>query len=72
MTGVSGLSVRSNRQLHPDEKKAIADKAEADKLTKAVCLSVKCWAQYPVGSEAYNSNYVNQLEASQLGPEIEW
>jgi hypothetical protein len=75
--GVSGLSVRFNRQLHPDEKSAIAkqangNQAEQDKLTKAKCLAVKCWAEYPVGSDAYNANYVSQLEASQLGPEIEW
>jgi filamentous hemagglutinin len=66
-----------NRQLHPDEKSAIAkqangDQAEQDKLTKAACLAVKCWAEYPVGSDAYNANYVSQLEASQLGPEIAW
>jgi filamentous hemagglutinin len=66
-----------NRQLHPDEKKAIADKAgndkdELDKLTKAACFAVNCWAEYPVGSDAYNANYVGQLEASQLGPELDW
>jgi filamentous hemagglutinin len=68
---------RFNRQLHPDEKQAIADKAgsdkaEQDKLTKAACLAVKCWAEYPVGSDAYNANYVSQLEASQLGAELTW
>lgn len=36
-----------NRQLHPDEKKAIenaakGDQAEADKLTRAACYVVKC------------------------------
>ncbi|VVD28118.1 protein of unknown function [Paraburkholderia dioscoreae] len=45
-------TVRFNRQLHPDEKSAIAkqangDQAEQDKLTKAACLAVKCWAEYP-------------------------
>ncbi len=74
----SGYNVdRFNRQLHPDEKSAIAkqangDAAEQDKLTKAACLAVKCWAEYLVGSDAYNANYVSQLEASQLGSEIEW
>ncbi|MFP3563682.1 hemagglutinin repeat-containing protein [Paraburkholderia sp. SIMBA_030] len=74
----SGYNVdRFNRQLHPDEKSTIAkqangDQAEQDKLTKAACLAVKCWAEYPVGSDAYNANYVSQLEASQLGPEIAW
>ncbi|MDR6422864.1 hypothetical protein J2801_005161 [Paraburkholderia phenoliruptrix] len=75
---VSGYYVdRFNRQLHPDEKQRIADqangdKAEQDKLTKAACLAVKCWAEYPQGSDQYNANYVSQLEASQLGPEIAW
>jgi filamentous hemagglutinin len=75
---ISGYNVDLyNRQLHSDEKEAIADKAgndgtEQDKLTKAACLAVKCWAQYPVGSDAYNANYVSQLEASQLEPQIEW
>ncbi|NPT35175.1 hypothetical protein [Paraburkholderia xenovorans] len=70
-------TVRFNRQLHPDEKSAIAkqangDQAEQDKLTKAACLAVKCWAECPQGSDQYNANYVSQLEATQLGPEIEW
>ncbi|MGF6810169.1 filamentous hemagglutinin [Paraburkholderia sp. Clong3] len=75
---VSGYNVdRFNRQLHPDEKKAIADKANGDaaeekKLTQAACYVVKCWAEYPQGSDQYNANYVSQLEASQLGPELQW
>jgi len=75
--GVSGCGVRFNRQLHPDEKQVIADKAgsdkaEANKLTKAACIAVKCWAEYPMGSDAYNTNYVSQLDASQLGAELTW
>ncbi|VVD74098.1 hypothetical protein PCO31111_00782 [Pandoraea communis] len=63
--------------MSPDEKRAIANKAggnkvEQEKLTKAACLAVKCWAQYPVGSDEYNRNYVDLLEASQLGPELAW
>lgn len=66
-----------NRQLHHDEKKAIKDAAngdqsEADKLTKAACYVVKCWAEFAPGSAEYNANYVSQLEASQLGPEPDW
>jgi filamentous hemagglutinin len=79
MSGASGALNADlyNRQLHPDEKKAIADKAngdktEQDKLTKAACLAVKCWAEYPQGSVEYNTNYVSQVEASQLGPELAW
>jgi len=73
----AGTEGRYNRQLHPEEKKVIAekagsDKAEQEKLTKAACLAVKCWAEYPVGSDEYNKNYVGQLEASQLQPEIDW
>ncbi|MCG5075168.1 hypothetical protein [Paraburkholderia tagetis] len=68
---------RFNRQLHPDEKQAIKDKAngdqaEQDKLTKAACYAVKCWAEYKQGSDEYNKNYVSQREASQLGPELQW
>jgi filamentous hemagglutinin len=48
------------------------DKAEADKLTKAACYAVKCWAEYPRGSDQYNANHVSQLEASQLEPELAW
>ena len=68
---------RFNRRLHPHEKKAIADKAggdkiELDKLIKAACNAVKCCAEFPAGSDAYNANYVGQLEASQLAPELAW
>ncbi|BBU31401.1 hypothetical protein BTHE68_51350 [Burkholderia sp. THE68] len=74
---MSGLPDLYNRQLHLDEKQAIKDKAngdqaEADKLTKAACYAVKCWAEYPQGSDQYNANYVSQLEASQLGSELAW
>jgi filamentous hemagglutinin len=66
-----------NRQLHDDEKKAIADKAGKDKelekrLTSAACYEVKCWAQYKPGSQEFTDNYVSQLEASQLQPEFDW
>ncbi|MDR5884319.1 hypothetical protein, partial [Caballeronia sp. LZ032] len=66
-----------NRQLNQKEKKTIADQAngdaaEASRLTKAACYAVKCWAEYAPGSEQYNANFVSQLEASQLGPELAW
>lgn len=66
-----------NRQLHPDEKQAIkeaanGDKAEEDRLTRAACYAVKCWAEFAPGSAEYSANYVSQLEASQLGPELAW
>jgi hypothetical protein len=71
------LTDRFNRQLHPDEKTAIVhkangDKAEEDKLTKAACYVVKCWAEFKPGSTDYNANYVGEVEASQLGKELEW
>ncbi|WP_153100239.1 hypothetical protein [Paraburkholderia hayleyella] len=75
--GVSGCRVRFNRQIHPEERSAIEkkagkDKAEEERLTKAACLAVKCWAEFKPGSDEYNRNYVSQVEASQLQPEIDW
>jgi filamentous hemagglutinin len=66
-----------NRQLHPNEKKAIAetagnDEAERNRLTRAACYAVKCWAEFAPGSVEYNKTHVSQLEASQLGPELDW
>ncbi|TDY23646.1 hypothetical protein B0G81_4033 [Paraburkholderia sp. BL6665CI2N2] len=77
MTVISNVApCRFNRQLHPGEKKitdqANGDKAEEVKLTKAACYAVKCWAEYPKGSDQYNANYVSQLDASQLVPELSW
>jgi len=66
-----------NRQLHPDEKKAISEKANGDKaeekrLTQAACYAVQCWAQYSPNSDAYAANYVSAEQAAQLGPEMQW
>ncbi|MBB3005271.1 filamentous hemagglutinin [Paraburkholderia tropica] len=66
-----------NRQLHPDEKQKIhdyanGDKTEEDKLTKAACYVVQCWAQYPVGSAEYNANYVSQADLIGLQKELDW
>ncbi|MCF7695981.1 filamentous hemagglutinin, partial [Mycetohabitans sp. B2] len=68
---------RFNRQINDNEKRAIAEKAgsnkaEQERLTKAACYAVKCWAEYKPGSEEYTKHYVSQLEASQLQPEIDW
>ncbi|MCF2133970.1 MULTISPECIES: hemagglutinin repeat-containing protein [Mycetohabitans] len=68
---------RFNRQINDKEKRAIAEKADSDKaeqerLVKAACYAVKCWAEYKPGSEEYTKRYVSQLEASQLQPEIDW
>ncbi|MGN5476823.1 hypothetical protein ACTMU2_07255 [Cupriavidus basilensis] len=68
---------RFNRQLHQSEKDKIraqanGDKAAEDRLTRAACYEVKCWAEYSVGSDQYKNNYVSTVEASQLGPELDW
>ena len=68
---------RFNRQLHDDEKRAIKKSAGDDeelekRLTRAACYEVKCWAQYKPGSAEYTTNYVSQLEASQLQAEFDW
>ncbi len=67
----------NNRLLHFDEKERIRLAAEGDadkqaRLTKAACFEVKCWAQYPVGSELYKANYVSVAEMSGLQVEWDW
>lgn len=67
----------NNRQLHPNEKalikvKANGDSAVEERLIKAACYEVKCWAQYPEGSEAYKANYVSVMEVSNLKAETAW
>ena len=73
----SAATDRFNRQLSPKEEKIIAeqagaDQSEQDRLARAACYAVKCWAEYKPGSQEYTANYVSQLEASQLGPELAW
>ncbi len=75
---LSGAAVdRFNRQLSDKEKQAIKNEANGnnakeERLSKAGCLTVRCWAEYKHASREYNKNYVNQLEASELGSELEW
>jgi filamentous hemagglutinin len=75
---VAGVNVdANNRQLHQSEKDLIARKANGDKvtaerLTKAACFEIKCWAQFPEGSPLYNQNYVSSVEAAGLTQEIAW
>lgn len=50
----------NNRQLHPSEKQRITELAKGDarkeaRLTAAACALVKCYAEYPEGSDAYNA-----------------
>jgi len=57
---VTGLNVdTNNRQLHPQEKARIKQLAGGDpqkeaRLTAAACALVRCYAEYPEGSAAYN------------------
>ncbi|UCV08564.1 DUF637 domain-containing protein [Dechloromonas denitrificans] len=49
-----------NRQLHPDEKARIKQLANGDpakeaRLTAAACSMVRCYAEYPEDSAAYNN-----------------
>ncbi|WP_321851080.1 hemagglutinin repeat-containing protein [Burkholderia diffusa] len=59
---LSGASVdRFNRQLHPDEKKAIHDKANGDKALEKRSTRA-----------AFNANFVSLVEAENLKSEIGW
>jgi filamentous hemagglutinin len=67
----------NNRMLHHNEKEMIAKKANGDKvaverLTKAACFEIKCWAQFPEGSPLYIQSYVSPAEAAGLKQEIAW
>ncbi|MBS0344061.1 MAG: DUF637 domain-containing protein, partial [Proteobacteria bacterium] len=67
----------NNRLAHYDEREQMRLAAEGDKalearLNRAACLEIKCWAQYPEGSELYKENYVSAVEASTLVSELAW
>jgi len=73
----SAVSVEANnRQLHQTEKDLIKrqakDKDEEDRLTKAACYIVKCWAEYPEGSAEYASSYLDVMDAYNLKTELAW
>jgi len=68
--GVSGLSVRFNRQLHPDENQAIKNLANGDadkdhRLEAAGCALVHCAAEFAPGTTDY-AKY-SALEAEGAG-----
>jgi filamentous hemagglutinin len=49
-----------NRQLHPEEKQRIKQLAKGDpvkeaRLTAVACAAVKCYAEFPVDSEVYQT-----------------
>jgi hypothetical protein len=75
MTGVN--AAENNRLLHFDEKERIrlvagGDAAKQERLTKAACFEVKCWAQYPEGSALYKANYVSVAEMGGMQAEWDW
>ncbi len=75
ITGVN--AAMNNRLLHYDEKERIrlAANGDADKqerLTKAACFEVKCWAQFPEGSDLYKANYVSVAQMGALQVEWDW
>lgn len=74
---IGQVADENNRKLHYDEKQRIKQKAdgnaaEEERLTKAACYAVQCWAQYPEGSQLYNANYVSDSDAQSLKPELTW
>jgi len=67
----------NNRQLHQSEKELIAKKENGDndveeRLTKAACYVVKCWAEYPENSKEYEANFVDVMDAYALKDELAW
>jgi filamentous hemagglutinin len=67
----------NNRQLHTSEKELIAKKANGNKnveerLTKAACYAVQCWAEYPENSKERAANYVSVMDAYTLKDELAW
>jgi hypothetical protein len=75
MTGVN--AAMNNRLMHFDEKERIriaagGDVDKQERLTKAACFEIKCWAQFPEGSDLYKANYVSVAEMSGLQTEWDW
>ena len=65
----------NNRLLHQNEKERLATLAKAtglseEKLTRAACYEVKCWAQYPEGSKERDAAYVSVAETFGLSKEL--
>jgi filamentous hemagglutinin len=69
------VGVTNNRLLHENEKQRIKELAKGDKeleekLTRAACFEVKCWAQYPEGSAEWQQNFVSIGESIALANEL--
>ncbi|MEN2472538.1 hypothetical protein ACN22W_17890 [Burkholderia theae] len=52
-------------------EKAGKGKVEQETLTRAVCYAVKCWAEYPAGSDERNGSFISEVEAAQLKPQLD-
>ncbi|MDH3064154.1 hemagglutinin repeat-containing protein [Achromobacter insolitus] len=77
--GAGGAAVADqfNRQLHISELERInleanGDSAKQERLTKAACYEVKCWAEFPEGSPLYNQKFVSDAEIREYQQEHAW
>jgi filamentous hemagglutinin len=66
----------NNRQLHPSEKQRIKDITKStglseERLTRAACYAVKCWAEFPEGSQERAATYVSVAETFGLSKELD-
>jgi len=71
----SFVGVTNNRLLHEKEKMRIKELANGDqtleeKLTRAACYEVKCWAEYPEGSADWHKYFVSVGESIALAGEL--
>jgi len=78
-SGAGGAAVADqfNRQLHVSELERIkleanGDAAKQERLTKAACYEVKCWAEFPEGSPLYNQKFVSESEVRGYQQEHAW
>lgn len=79
LSGAGGAAVADsfNRQLHVSELERIKIEANGDsskeqRLIKAACYEVKCWAEFPEGSPLFNQNYVSEAEIMKYSQEHAW
>ncbi|MFY3302973.1 hemagglutinin repeat-containing protein [Achromobacter xylosoxidans] len=79
LSGAGGAAVADsfNRQLHVSELERIkieanGDSAKEQRLIKAACYEVKCWAEFPEGSPLFNQNYVSEAEIMKYSQEHAW
>ncbi|RBL87446.1 hypothetical protein DDE05_03535, partial [Streptomyces cavourensis] len=75
--GAAAAADKYNRQLHVSELERIkieanGDAAKQERLTRAACYEVKCWAEFPEGSPLYNQNFVSESEIASHPQEHAW